>query len=1782
MQCGSSGTRRAQLLEVQPSQAPVQGGTMVTISLSEYAYKASPVCAFGTAHVAGVLASQSQVLCEAPEQQSAGPVLLTVWQHGDSVGPISTAAPFTYILSIPVVQVLMPSWSAARGGTTVSVIGSGFDSKARCHFGLEIAASWWVSSSLIMCAAPAGSAGQRMLAAISSGNHSALTSNGVEFTWVEDTVVERVVPSRGARTSSEVVTVHGRHFERTEQLTCRFGGVQSAPAQWLSSTAVACSLPQDLAGSTSVEVSHDGLSFTESGVQYQSSTAPVVTALALAPSVGHVSGGTVVSVSVRNLWMGTEKVGCLFCGGMFVVGRAVSSTLVVCLSPALGAGRCIVEVSTDGGLQYTSIGLEYEYREGSVVKAISPSLGPLSGGTEVRVVGEGLGGAGAVCRFGTTEGSEARLTHSSTLLWCISPMKAAESTAALEVSVDGLMFSADGHRFMHYQSEVVSQVEPSAGTADRAHVVRVIGEHFLDAHIVCIAGEEHKSSASWRSSTVVECTMPALAMGRVTVQVSNNGLDYKRAWRDGRVVFEYQARVHASDIAPSVGPVRGGTEVRLLGRWPAQGSLVMYGVGEQSVQCVVSSSSTARCTMPVNDRAGAVFVHVRGTEDAARVSQLEALKYEYVGEPRPQRLVPSQGPVRGGSVVTIVGEELGWRSMMCHIQEHRSPLWSSKQSTSTAMLCIMPALSIQGSVVVELSVNGVDTSKEGLIYIYEQIPSVKHARPAIVLSEGRTILTVAGTGFANRATLACRTGVIMSLFAVWRSSSMIECSAGAHMNRGNVTVEVSNDGLHFSSEGVAVKVLDVIIRSLEPSQGSTAGNTLVTVYGSGFVSGMTPMCRFFSAASVPATVINIGEMVCLTPPGTTGFTSMAVSMDGTFQQANSLQDVFEYISDVKLYHGLPSSGPTRGGTVVTVIGIGFRASNQYECLLSLASATSIALVKSETQLLCTTPPLLVDARAAVLRLRVNDMDMKGDALSFLYYRPATISDVRPCRGPASGGTMVSVHGSEFMGDEHSLCRFGKWTALAHVKSSTLVKCSTPAGHLGNVTVQISGNGRDFDRSMVLFWYEREPRPALKASPSTGPVLGGTTVTVSGMLPLSDPTGMFCIFGIAWVPVSKVLNRTAVTCVTLGSDGGRANVVLIWIADHRETAMPATTGGSVTGGTARFEYMPEIAVYSISPSAGSVLGGGIVSVLGTGFLTGRTHCVFGGVLVTGKVLSSSLLACISPTRGAGSVTVEVSANSGVDVTHSGVVYRYMNPCKVDYVQPSFAVISDSGTILTVAGTDFANTATLACRTGATMSLFAVWRSSSMIECSAGAHMNRGNVTVEVSNDGLHFSSERLIVEVLGMIAVVSVEPSQGSTAGNELVTVHGSGIDSRTRPMCRFGISAAVHGTARSSSHMVCSTPASDAGTYLLGVAVEGGRMFASTGVQYEFRLPIDTHDLQPSSGPIAGGTVVVVVGRGFARQPLQCRFGKASGQAAYVLSSSTVVCKSPSYLLEESGVVGMVLQDEGGIYSTELRYHFYEIEAVHQLQPSKGPFAHSTVLKVTGTNFVDSDALRCQFGLANVSAVAMSSSLLSCMAPASTEGVANVSVSVSNNGQDFSVPGQLFQRELGSDASRLLLTPSRGPLKGGTMITVTRPVHSAGAHALGPHRQADTCAFRDRTWALSCLAQAIHGRHAHTDVRNSYESRTAGAVVVSASEHPTEASDSNDRSLFRVHGTDESACSRASNRQLPSWSPGSSCEVQSMCAQRRPVCSVQHAQSDRCHSGELECPAMQRSEPSRG
>ena len=64
----------------------------------------------------------------------------------------------------------------------------------------------------------------------------------------------------------------------------------------------------------------------------------------------------------------------------------------------------------------------------------------------------------------------------------------------------------------------------------------------------------------------------------------------------------------------------------------------------------------------------------------------------------------------------------------------------------------------------------------------------------------------------------------------------------------------------------------------------------------------------------------------------------------------------------------------------------------------------------------------------------------------------------------------------------------------------------------------------------------------------------------------------------------------------------------------------------------------------------------------------------------------------------------------------------------------------------------------------------------------------------------------------------------------------------------------------------------------------------------------------------------------------------------------------------------------------------------------------------------------------------LNSTSLECVSPASSSGPTSVSVDVTTNGVDFSADGVQFRYVDGVSVS--LITPSSGPVSGGTLVTI--------------------------------------------------------------------------------------------------------------------------------------------------
>jgi IPT/TIG domain len=183
----------------------------------------------------------------------------------------------------------------------------------------------------------------------------------------------------------------------------------------------------------------------------------------------------------------------------------------------------------------------------------------------------------------------------------------------------------------------------------------------------------------------------------------------------------------------------------------------------------------------------------------------------------------------------------------------------------------------------------------------------------------------------------------------------------------------------------------------------------------------------------------------------------------------------------------PSSGPTTGGTSVTITGTGFTGVTGVT--IGGAAATSVTVV-SPTSITAVTPAN--SAGTASVLVTTTGGTNAANSL-YTYVAPPTVTGISPSSGSTAGGTSVTITGTGFTGAT-GVTIGGTAATSFTVVSSTSITALTPAGSVGTASVLVTTpSGTNAANS--LYTYVAPPTVS-GISPSSGPAAGGTSVTIT--------------------------------------------------------------------------------------------------------------------------------------------------------------------------------------------------------------------------------------------------------------------------------------------------------------------------------------------------------------------------------------------------------------------------------------------------------------------------------------------------------------------------------------------------------------------------------------------------------------------------------------------------------------------------------------------------------------
>ena len=306
------------------------------------------------------------------------------------------------VVSVPTVSAVSPRAGPTKGGTTITITGTGFVAGATVLIGQGInpavaATRVVVVSSTEITAVTGGGAkaGVFNLYVTTSGGTSTANA-GDDFTYDPVPTVSAVSPRAGPTKGGTTITITGTGFVAGATVLIGQGinpAVAATRVVVVSSTEITAvtgggakagvfNLYVTTSGGTSTANAGDDFTYD-----------PVPTVSAVSPRAGPTKGGTTITIT------GTGFVA----GATVLIGQginpAVAATRVVVVSSTeitavtgggAKAGVFNLYVTTSGGTSTANAGDDFTYDPVPTVSAVSPGAGPTKGGTTITITGTGF------------------------------------------------------------------------------------------------------------------------------------------------------------------------------------------------------------------------------------------------------------------------------------------------------------------------------------------------------------------------------------------------------------------------------------------------------------------------------------------------------------------------------------------------------------------------------------------------------------------------------------------------------------------------------------------------------------------------------------------------------------------------------------------------------------------------------------------------------------------------------------------------------------------------------------------------------------------------------------------------------------------------------------------------------------------------------------------------------------------------------------------------------------------------------------------------------------------------------------------------------------------------------------------------------------------------------------------------------------------------------------------------------------------------------------------------
>lgn len=965
----------------------------------------------------------------------------------------SATSQYQYIAN-PIVTSIQPTIGPLEGQTKVTINGSYFLPGATVKFGEAQGTVLSVTQNQIIVNTPSSSIPQSVDVIITNPDETSVTvSDG--FTYVLGPEITSVAPNKGLTLGGENVTLSGNHFIDGAKV---YFNNTLVPSTLVSNSEISLTTPSwPIAETVNVKlVNPDGQEVTlNSGYQY---VYPKPVILSITPSEGDVSGNLLIDIKGEH-FLNNAKV--YFDNVQLTNVTFYSSNQLKVRTPQWDdAGIVDVKVvNPDGQEDIKTDGFTYKLPAEPQIQSITPVEGPLSGGTQVKVLGTNLK-SDINLFLGATKVTIQ--SNNGTELIFTTPKASTPGKVDVKI-VDKYNRESTLPEAFEYLSPppepepTILSITPNEGEMAGGYNAVIKGTNFEGKSVVFV--NNIAATTTFYSSTELRIRVPAsTTSGAVDVKVLNSsGKEAVAPQAFTYLAPPQKAAPEISSVTPNEGAMQGGYIIKILGSNFDPTAKVYFDNG--LLKSTFYSSNELRVTVPVTQTPGAVDVKVVNA-DGQEFILPDA--FTYLAPPPPPAptitsVTPNEGNLDGGYYIVVKGTNYTNSSV---VQIDDVPVQTIFYSASE-LRGRVPASTEEKTVDVKVVNSDGQSATADAAFTYVAPPPPPGPEIAS-LSPSSGVMTGGYYSFVNGSNFNSGSKVYINGKAastVYYSPEQLRALVPASDIVGAVTVKVVNgDGQEFSlADGFTyLAPPPPSITEINPNNGEMSGGSTIIIKGNNFnatsivyINNIAVQTTFFSTTELRAKTPKVNQ------PGPVDV--QVINSDG---QETTITGGFTYNSPPPAPAPVittitPNTGQMAGGYFIVIKGSNFDANTKV--FINNVEVQTVFYSVSEVR--GRVPAVSVSGSVDV-RVVNKDAQYAEVVGGFTYEAPPmkpapTITSVTPNTGPATGGSFISIKGANY--EAATKVYINNINVQTIFYSSGEVRARVPAGTAGSVDIKVENS-----------------------------------------------------------------------------------------------------------------------------------------------------------------------------------------------------------------------------------------------------------------------------------------------------------------------------------------------------------------------------------------------------------------------------------------------------------------------------------------------------------------------------------------------------------------------------------------------------------------------------------------------------------------------------------------------------------------------------------------------------